>query len=235
MRLVSLGLALTFVAATEVAAQKPAAITFKDIAGTWAGKTMMGPKDSVVAISTTTITADGKSTITLPNRPPMTAKVTAMGVAGAELAGYVKTLIVGNGAKYVTVVNLPDGSNAPGALLQDAATRGLINTMTTTFNAQLKAGLDGNANVLLVDAYTVANDQAVNPVPYGLTNVKDAACDLTPAKNPLGVSLVCNTKNLIAGVTDHYLFADNRGHPTPYGYLLLARFVSKEMAVRGWL
>lgn len=163
--------------------------------------------------------------------------VTAMGVAGAELAGYVKTLIVGNGAKYVTVVNLPDGSNSPGALLQDAATRGLINTMTTTFNTQLKAGLDGNANVLLVDAYTVANDQVVNPAPYGLTNVQNAACDLTPAKNPLGSSLTCTASTLIAGVTvsDHYLFADNRGHPTPYGYLLLARFVSKEMAVRGWL
>ncbi|HEX7635434.1 MAG TPA: esterase, partial [Noviherbaspirillum sp.] len=34
--------------------------------------------------------------------------VQAMGVAGAELAGYVNNLILGKGVKYVVVVNLPD-------------------------------------------------------------------------------------------------------------------------------
>ena len=40
---------------------------------------MMGPKDSVVTTSTSVITADGKISFELPNRPKMTGKVLAMG------------------------------------------------------------------------------------------------------------------------------------------------------------
>ncbi len=166
--------------------------------------------------------------------PGATAAVTAMGQAGAELAGYVNTLIVGKGAKYVTVVNLPDVSKTPFALSTDASTQTLITSMVTTFNSQLQSGLNASASVLYVDAYTVSRDQATNPAPYGLTNVTSPACDLSAAKNALGSSLVCNKSNLVAGVTDNYQFADSV-HPTPYGYLLLARYVSKEMAVKGWL
>ncbi|MCU6435740.1 SGNH/GDSL hydrolase family protein [Undibacterium sp. Jales W-56] len=160
--------------------------------------------------------------------------VTAMGTAGAELAGYVKTLIIGKGAKYVTVVNLPDVSQTPFGLSTSASTQTLIFNMVNAFNSQLKAGLDGNANVLYVDAYTVNRDQFANPAIYGLTNVTTPACDLTPAKNPLGSSLVCNKSNTISGSVDNYQYADSV-HPTPYGYLLLARYVSKEMVARGWL
>jgi phospholipase/lecithinase/hemolysin len=84
----------------------------------------------------------------------------------------------------------------------------------------------------------------INPAPYGLTNVKDMACDMTvpiqaaATATPPGFgasSLVCNSSNVIPGVTvDHYLFADGV-HPTPYGYWLLARYVAKEMLVKGWL
>jgi len=87
---------------------------------------------------------------------------------------------------------------------------------------------------LLVDVFAVSNDQATNPGPYGLTNVKEPACDLTAAKNPLGSSLVCNGSNLIAGDVSHYSYADDV-HPTPFNNLLLARYVAKDMVVRGWL
>lgn len=162
-----------------------------------------------------------------------TAAVTAMGTAGAELAGYVRNLVLGKGAKYVVVVNLPDVSKTPFALAQSVETQGLINTMVTTFNAQLQQGL-GGTDVLLVDAYTVSRDQNANPSKYGLTNVTAPACDLTPAKNPLGSSLVCTRNNLIAGATDTYQYADSV-HPTPYGNKLLSDLVAAEMAKRGWL
>lgn len=162
-----------------------------------------------------------------------TNAVTAMGSAGAELAGYVRNLILGKGAKYVVVVNLPDVSRTPYALAQDAATQGFINTMVTTFNSQLQQGLSG-ADVLLVDAYTPSRDQSANPSRYGLTNVTAPACDLSPAKNPLGSSLVCTRNSLIPGVTDNYQFADTV-HPTPYGYKLLADLVTDEMRRRGWM
>ncbi len=163
------------------------------------------------------------------------AAVQAMGVAGAELAGYVTNLIVGKGAKYVVVVNLPDASTSPSAQLQDASTRALINTMVSTFNAQLSAGLGSSPYVTYVDAYTVGRDEVANPAQYGLTNVSSPACDLSPLKNPFGTALGCTTNTLVAGTVDHYLFADTTGHMTPYGYQLLAQLVSSEMAKKGWL
>lgn len=162
------------------------------------------------------------------------AVVSAMGIAGFELAGYVKSMIVARGAKYVTVVNLPDLSVTPYALSQSAATRALITAMVTTFNSQLQTALAGNANVLVVDAYAVNRDQYANPGSYGLSNVTTPACDLSAAKNPLGSSLVCSAANTVAGDVSRYGYADSV-HPTPYANLLLARYVSKEMASKGWL
>lgn len=159
--------------------------------------------------------------------------VQAMGVAGAELAGYVNNLILGKGAKYVVVVNLPDASKSPASMREDAATQSLINTMVTTFNTQLSSGLGSNPSVLYVDAYTVSRDEIANPVQYGLTNVSSPACDIS--KLLTGNSLVCTTATLVPGVVDKYLFADNSGHMTPYGYELLAKTVLSEMTKKGWL
>ncbi|HVL76034.1 MAG TPA: SGNH/GDSL hydrolase family protein [Noviherbaspirillum sp.] len=159
--------------------------------------------------------------------------VAAMGLAGAQLAGYVRDQLVANGARYVVVVNLPDVSVTPFALAEDAATQGLVNTMVTTFNGQLQQGLSGT-DVLLVDAYTTSRDQNANPARYGISNAIQPACDLSPAVNPLGSSLICTEARLVSGANANYLFADGV-HPTPYGYRLLADLVTAEMARRGWM
>jgi phospholipase/lecithinase/hemolysin len=164
-----------------------------------------------------------------------TAAVTAMGTAGAELAAYVKSMIIGKGAKYVAVVNVPDVSKTPFAYAQSTATQGLINAMVTTFNAQLAKGLAGTPGVVIVDAYSDVRNMSVNPGSYALTNVTTPACNLTaPSPNALGSSLVCNSANLNAGDVSHYLFADTV-HPTPYGNKLTAQLVSKSMILAGWL
>jgi phospholipase/lecithinase/hemolysin len=106
--------------------------------------------------------------------------------------------------------------------------------MVATFNDQLKAAVAGDAKVLYVDLASISRDQAVNPAPYGLTNTSTPACDLSPAKNPLGSSLVCNKNNLISGDVSHYMFADSV-HPTPFEYALIARYVLEQMTVKGWL
>jgi outer membrane lipase/esterase len=160
-----------------------------------------------------------------------TQAITAVGTAGGELAAYVKNLIVAKGAKYVVVVNLPNVSKTPFAYSLDAQTQGLIQLMSTTFNEQLAKGLDG-VDVLLVDAFAQSNDQAVNPAQYSISNGKVPACDL--AKTIFASSLVCNATTLVAGDVSKYQFADGV-HPTPYGYQLLAQFVSKNLAAKGWL
>jgi outer membrane lipase/esterase len=161
-----------------------------------------------------------------------TDAVTATATAGGELGAYVKSLIVANGAKHVVVVNIPDASQTPFALAFDAQTQGLINTMVQQFNQQLALGLEGVAEVLLVDAYTQSRDQTANPAGYALTNITTTACDLT--KTALPTSLVCNATTLVAGDVSHYLYADDV-HPTPFGYSLLARFAAENMLKKGWL
>jgi phospholipase/lecithinase/hemolysin len=160
--------------------------------------------------------------------------VKALGTAGAELGALVKTQIVANGAAYVVVNNLPDVSISPSAKAQSAETQALIKAMVAAFNDQLKAAVAGEGKVLYVDLATISRDQATNPAPYGLTNTTTPACDLTPAKNPLGSSIVCNKNNLIAGDVSHYMFADSV-HPTPFEYALIARYVLEQMTVKGWL
>jgi len=157
--------------------------------------------------------------------------VTSMATAGAELATLVKTQIIGKGANYVVVNNLPDVANTPSGNAQTAAVKGLIAQAVDAFNSQLKTGLAGQSQVLYVDLWAVSHDQITNPTPYGLTNTKDKAC----GNNALGgTSLVCNASNLNAGDVSHYMFADDI-HPTPYEYSLVARYVLEQMTVRGWL
>jgi phospholipase/lecithinase/hemolysin len=160
--------------------------------------------------------------------------VKALATAGAELGALVKTQIVGKGANYVVVNNLPDVSISPSAKAQSLETQQLIQAMVAAFNDQLKAAVAGESKVLYVDLATISRDQATNPAPYGLTNTTTPACDLTTTKNFLGSSLICNKNNLIAGDVSHYMFAD-AVHPTPFEYALIARYVLEQMAVKGWL
>ncbi len=178
-----------------------------------------------------------------PSPAAATAAVTAMATAATELAGYVNTNIISaGGAKYVVVINMPDVSSTPFAAAQEATAPGskaFINTLVTTFNSQLQSLVANNPNVLFVDAYTVHRDEVTNPAAYSLSNVTTPACNITISNvtnptNPIGSSLMCNAGNLSPGVDSHYLFSDTV-HPTPYGYLLLARLVSKEMLIKGWL
>ena len=167
-------------------------------------------------------------------RTTTSGAITAMGQAGAELAVYIKSLIVAKGAKRIVVVNLVDVSKSPFGYSQSATTQAFINTMVGTFNAQLSAGLSGAQGVLLVDAYTASRDQAANPTQYDLTNATTPACNLTAASNPLQSSLTCTESNVISGDVSKYLFADSV-HPTPYGYRLLAQLITQKLVARGWL
>ena len=200
---------------------------------------MAGGNDIFINLATIapTVTAlvTGGMAVDAATTQASTAAVTAMGTAGAELAAYIKTQIVGKGAKYVAVVNLPDVSKTPFAYSLDAGTQGLINLMVSTFNSQLQTGLASTPGVVMVDAYSDNRNQAVNPASYALTNVTAPACNLTaPSPNALGSSLVCNATNLNTGDVSHYLFADSV-HPTPYGYKLLAQLVAKSLILAGWL
>ena len=197
-----------------------------------ASDTVYGPmvdhaKASAATAGTTAATAAGAA-YAAANGPKL---IPQMAAAGTELAALVKTQIVGKGANYVVVNNLPDLGNAPASKAKDASTQQLILAMVDAFNAALKAGVDNDAKIMYVDLWAISHDQIMNPAPYGLTNTSTPAC----ATNALGTtSLACTASTLIAGDVSHYMFADDV-HPTPFEHSLIARYVAEQMIVRGWL
>jgi phospholipase/lecithinase/hemolysin len=172
--------------------------------------------------------------------------VAAVTTAASELATAVNTQIVGKGAKYVVVANVPDiGSTPQVTSITDPAAQAqskvLFDALVSAFNAKLKTDLPDSANVLNIDANTASHDEVANPGKYLLTNVTTTACNLTqPSPNPLASSLACyyvdsTHNNLNTGVlpNDHYLFAD-KVHPTPYAHSLFAQGILQVMTNKGW-
>jgi phospholipase/lecithinase/hemolysin len=178
------------------------------------------------------------------------AAAASMVQAATDMVTAIKTQIVANGATHVVVVNIPNVSRTPMGMatvvynadgsIKDNSQQKLVDTLTNAFNSTVAAGVSGMKEVVLVDAYGENTRQLDNPAHYALTNVKDVACNLSYGKNILatstatGSSLVCNTTNLVAGDTSHYMFADSV-HPTPYEHKLLAQYVNKALVLAGWL
>ena len=163
--------------------------------------------------------------------------VTAMGQAGGELAAYVKTQIIAKGAKRVVVVNLPNFGAIPATVNKEATAPGSValgTAMSQQFNLQLKNGLAGLPEVLIVDFYdevTKITTDANYRTQVGVTNATTPAC----ANNLLeGRALVCNSTNLAIADPTGYMFADD-AHPTPLGHKLLAQRVILDMIKAGWL
>jgi len=162
------------------------------------------------------------------------AAVAGMAQAATELATDIKTLVLAKGATHVLVVNLPDVTQTPFGDTFDAPTKSLGTSMITAFNSTLQTDLAGVPGVLVVDAYTQGQDQTAHPAQYSLTNVTTPACSTTSPANPLaGSSLACTAASTIPGDTSHYQYADTV-HPTPYGYQLLAKYVTLKLLAAGW-
>lgn len=162
------------------------------------------------------------------------AAVAGMTQAGAELAAAITAQVIGKGAKYVLVANLPDVSQTPYAAPFDAATKGFIRMLVNNFNASVKAGLSGKSEVIFVDLYVQSQDQFANPSKYGLSNVTNRACATFSTANPVAPSsLGCTNASLIPGDTSKYLFSDDV-HLTPLGYELIAQAVINSVAAAKW-
>jgi len=79
-RFVCTAFSLAALTATAVAQQPAAAIKLSDVAGVWDAKSMIGTKDSVVATSVITATADSTGwTMKLEGRDPIPLRVVAIG------------------------------------------------------------------------------------------------------------------------------------------------------------
>ena len=172
--------------------------------------------------------------------------VAALEQAAGEEAVYIKREIIGAGAQYVLVMNLPDVSLTPMAIAEGPAAQAEIQQLTQVYNGALKAtlyattpGVKSNSAtpvaspILFYDTFTASQGEAANAKTYGLTNITEPACNLAPAANPLGSSIICSSANLAGANVLTYEYADDV-HPTPYAHALLTKGVLQAMQAVGW-
>lgn len=208
---------------------------------------LAGANDAIVSA----LTYIGASKIVGPDGAKAAALQT-MSVAATDLTGYVNNLMLGNGAQYVVVLNLPPLDLTPlaaGLELQfpGIGVRAVMNALVSEFNSLLAKNLT-SPKVLLADLNTATVLQINNPQNFGVTNVTTPACQPNlpnlpnlPSPpfppnlpNPLtGSALVCNASTVIGGDVSRYAFADSV-HPTPWGNTLIASFVAQQLIARGW-
>ena len=195
------------------------AFTGKELVSVWAGANDLFIQADTVAAGAET--------------PTQAAQ--AMGQAATELATYINTEILGKGANYVMVLDLPDVNLTPYALGLPSTDLPLITVLVTTFNQTLQAALASApaSKLMWVDIYALSQTEAANATTYGLTNITTPACNLTPAANPLSSSLVCSSANLSGTNVLNYEYADTV-HPTPYAHALLAKGILMQMTTQGW-
>ena len=166
--------------------------------------------------------------------------------AAIELAGYVRTEILGKGGKYVAVYNLPDSSLTPFGATLPADVRPVLSGLVDIFNLWLRDSLTGEP-VQLVDLNAASKEVNANPAKYGFVNNTVPACD--PAKIAAitggavtdGSSLFCNGtpgvpfNGLRTGAdVITWQYADGV-HPTIGGHKVLSDSALAVLKSFGWI
>lgn len=154
----------------------------------------------------------------------------------------IETEIIGAGARYVVIMDIPDITLTPefSALKAqlpagfEALTRSGIQLFNRTLKTHFAASPDAD-KVIVVSAFDQLTAWATSPATYGFTNTSDAVCP--PEDTPRLQNIAkCTDGTLQAkGITDwnSYIFSDDF-HPTPRGHQLMANATLAAMAAKGW-
>jgi phospholipase/lecithinase/hemolysin len=248
------GGALTVPVKTQIANHLARFTTFKasDLIIVWAGNNDAFTQFGVFSTAATQIQTDaatGKLTADQANLAlfqAQSAAQAAMKQAAQELAGYIKTEILGKGGKYVVVMNLPDSTLTPFGGTLPASAKPVLSALVDTFNLWLKDGLTG-VPVKLMDQNLTGKDVYANPSKYGLTNNTVPTCDaakiqaITGGAVTDGSSLFCNStpgapyNGIRTGAdVNTWQFADSV-HPTPGGHKVISTYVVQQLKAYGWI
>lgn len=215
-------------------------------------------------------------TASLLGAPAVGAALTA-DPSGAQLGGlYMQQLAtrfyaaiqanaLDKGAAHVVLLNIPGITNTPrfqmvldgiaaaygggtaGATAR-AQSEALFKAWVVAFNDTLAASARGDSRVVLVDVYTLFNQQVANPTQYALQNARDTACPATglggdglptydfPNCTDSALSAMTPPSGATGGANwwKSYLFSDGF-HPTPYGHQLTYQQISIDLAKSGRL
>ena len=223
-----------------------------DLVIVWAGNNDAFAQFGAFSAAATRIQTDAAAGRIPPaevNPQLLAAQVAAqeeMKKAALELAGYVKEQIVGRGAQYVAVANLPDSTLTPFGGTLPGSARPVLTSLVDTFNFWLREGLN-DVPVRIIDQNTAGKDVWANPGKYGITVNNAPACDaakiaaVTGNAVTDGSSLFCNGtpgapfNGLRTGAsTTTWQFADGV-HPTPGGHKVISDYVAEQLRAFGWI
>jgi phospholipase/lecithinase/hemolysin len=173
----------------------------------------------------------------------------AMKQAALQLASYIRTEILGKGAKYVAVMNFPDPAKTPEGVATTAFSPVIGAALTTfadTYNLWLREGLTGQP-VMWVDLKSLFGAVIGNPGAVGIANASVPACDaakMATATGGLvtdGFSLFCNAdvgsplNGIRAGADPNTWFFADGNHPTTGGHKVLSDAILQQMRAAGWI
>ncbi|WP_156902133.1 SGNH/GDSL hydrolase family protein [Azohydromonas australica] len=190
---------------------------------------MAGGNDALVQLSR--LTAAIKAGASADDLNVLGAQIRdALTLAGTQLVGLIQSQLLAKGAQRVVVVLLPDVGVTPAVAALSPTQRASVSQLALALNLPLLQAFANEPRVLVADAYTASELQALAPANYGLLNTTTPACDLTKAST----ALFCSAATTVAADVSKYWFSDDV-HLTPYGYQLLARVVTDTMTRANWL
>ena len=216
-----------------------------------------GPNDVFIAFETFAATAGkvqdeataGKHTADQASALLLNAQLAAqatMKQAAEELSGYIKSELLGKGAKYVAVGNLPDSAATPFGATVPANVRPVLTGLSEIFNLWLAEGL-ANQPVQIIDLFTFFKDPVANPAKYGLTNITVPTCDaakinaITRGAITNGTALFCSStpgvpfNGLRTGADVNTWYFSDAVHPTTGGHKIFSDEVLRQLRSFGWL
>lgn len=246
--------ALTVPVKTQIANHVAAfgGFTAADLVFVWAGNNDVFVQFGDFAAEAAWVQAEaaaGRLTADQANALLLEAQLAALGAmkqAALELGGYVRAEILGRGARYVAVMNLPDIAQTPFGQSLPASVRPVLTALSENFNLWLREALKEQP-VQMIDMFAFYGAVLADPAAYGLSNTTTPACSVavisavTGGAVTDGSSLFCNAtpgapyNALVAGADiDSWLFADTV-HPTSGGHAVLGAHVLERLRAFGWI
>jgi phospholipase/lecithinase/hemolysin len=148
--------------------------------------------------------------------------------AATELASYVQTKLLNQGAKRVVIMKMIDPAQSPAGTASGSSVQQRMTQLTNLFNQTLQNQLPSDGRIFWYDSNQYFQTVYSTALSFNITNKTIPVCDaakiaqITAQQITNGSSLFCSTQTLVNGLSaDTSLFADGL-HPTPAAHKILA-------------
>jgi len=153
------------------------------------------------------------------------AAMNNIAAAAANETQFIVNLI-GNGARNLAVLNVPDIGGTPRATSSAPGTTQVASYLSALYDQQLNTALQpltGFFNLHVVNAFALLDGAIANPALFGLTNVTD------PVWTGNYTDPSSGTVRATGAAADTFLFFDSL-HPTAHGHAVVSSFAQASIA-----